>query len=416
MQRGKSLQEKHQEYLAKLQERNQAQRLLKEADERSRDPQRQREQGFSVCFSGANSTKRGPLRRHSVGCNGGGDRYSLGAQMRNYDDAGAWGRHWEEHTVEIRGHGGEVYAIRPTGERANCISPEELLPSSSAVASDQPVRITMTREQHVDSLAYPKYSPESSLDTHAILAAVAEQSSSPSAVDDGTQEMSGSLHATVTLPAKSPSSLAATEAKEKALTLLRLHRQAASTGQSFTAGLGLDLDIDLANADGCSPLQQVLPTEADEERAVLEKTLLDVVTPRVREVATPPREESASGSKIAALSARELLPVSNGESMVAEELVDPSALAERIAKLPVSWRASLLRHLEEAEADVQASAFAASIAASTIGQPKSPVTVSGGQGLRPCSSHSSPPAVQCDDSGISFPTQQALGLESPPMF
>ena len=70
--------------------------------------------------------------------------------MRNYDDAGAWGRHWEEHTVEIRGHGGEVYAIRPTGERANCISPEELLPSSSAAASDQPVRITMSREQHVD--------------------------------------------------------------------------------------------------------------------------------------------------------------------------------------------------------------------------------------------------------------------------
>lgn len=112
----------HRAYLQRLQERNQAFRQQKENDDKFLDKLR-REQGFSVCFSGANASKGGvpsrnkPSRGHSRG-------------------SSPW-RQWEEGTVEIKGLRGEVYAVRPTGERVATKAPglnfcKDALPSWAA--------------------------------------------------------------------------------------------------------------------------------------------------------------------------------------------------------------------------------------------------------------------------------------------
>jgi hypothetical protein len=98
--------------------------------------------------------------------------------------------------------------------------------------------------------------------------------------------------------------------------------------------------------------------EEEEDRAMLEKTLLDVVTPH-------PKDNLPATPAAIDLSATKLVPVFDGTEAEEEMLIEPAALAERIAKLPMAWRASLMRHLEEAEADVSAEAFAVAIAAAT---------------------------------------------------
>ncbi|CAK0866030.1 unnamed protein product [Prorocentrum cordatum] len=82
-----------------------------------------REQGFSCCFSGANVGHRfGPSFA------GGGSRpagSSLGglrvagssARSRSEGPPGEPWRQWEERTVQLLGADGEVYGIRPSGER-----------------------------------------------------------------------------------------------------------------------------------------------------------------------------------------------------------------------------------------------------------------------------------------------------------
>eukprot|EP00439_Symbiodinium_sp_Y106_P032529 s3431_g3.t3 len=98
--------EKHRAYLQRLQERNQVQRQQQQ-DETTQEKLR-REQGFNVCFSGANAAQRAASA---------GERLKQKApRARSRGSLGAW-RQWEEATVEIKGIGGEVYAIRPTGER-----------------------------------------------------------------------------------------------------------------------------------------------------------------------------------------------------------------------------------------------------------------------------------------------------------
>lgn len=112
----------HRAYLQRLQERNQAFRQQKENDDKFLDKLR-REQGFSVCFSGANASKGGvPSRSKSS------KGHSRGSSP--------W-RQWEEGTVEIKGLRGEVYAVRPTGERVATKAPglnfcKDALPSWAA--------------------------------------------------------------------------------------------------------------------------------------------------------------------------------------------------------------------------------------------------------------------------------------------
>jgi len=115
----------HRAYLQLLQERNQAQRQLRQEDDHRQSHQMRREQGFNVCFSGANSSRRTPSSssyggRLRDGCSGaaalGFGRGSGGGGSGDAWGGGAW-RKWEERTVEIKGDGGEIYAVRPTGER-----------------------------------------------------------------------------------------------------------------------------------------------------------------------------------------------------------------------------------------------------------------------------------------------------------
>ncbi|OLQ04546.1 hypothetical protein AK812_SmicGene12360 [Symbiodinium microadriaticum] len=101
--------EKHRAYLQRLQERNQVQRQQQQ-DETTQEKLR-REQGFNVCFSGANAAQR----------------------------------QWEEATVEIKGIGGETQKV-PTGTEEDAAEEEteeipEELPEEDAPhlqASTQP--------------------------------------------------------------------------------------------------------------------------------------------------------------------------------------------------------------------------------------------------------------------------------------
>mmetsp|Transcript_2087 Transcript_2087/g.3528 ORF Transcript_2087/g.3528 Transcript_2087/m.3528 type:complete len:542 (+) Transcript_2087:70-1695(+) len=99
----KNFDDRHQEYLRKLQARNLQQKLVREAEENRNADRLRREQGFSVYLSGANQRKTTSLERQRSP--------SIDAAFRQA------ARQWEENTVEIRGVGGEVHALRPSGER-----------------------------------------------------------------------------------------------------------------------------------------------------------------------------------------------------------------------------------------------------------------------------------------------------------
>mmetsp|Transcript_57739 Transcript_57739/g.129489 ORF Transcript_57739/g.129489 Transcript_57739/m.129489 type:complete len:359 (+) Transcript_57739:72-1148(+) len=99
----KNFDDRHQEYLRKLQARNLQQRLAREAEEQRNADRLRREQGFSVYISGANQRRSASLERQRSPSFDAGDRNAA--------------RQWEENTVEIRGLGGEVHALRPSGER-----------------------------------------------------------------------------------------------------------------------------------------------------------------------------------------------------------------------------------------------------------------------------------------------------------
>lgn len=112
----------HRAYLQRLQERNQTFRQQKGNDDKFLDKLR-REQGFSVCFSGANASKGGVPSRNKP--------------SKGHSRGGSPWRQWEEGTVEIKGLRGEVYAVRPTGERVATKAPglnfcKDALPSWAA--------------------------------------------------------------------------------------------------------------------------------------------------------------------------------------------------------------------------------------------------------------------------------------------
>jgi len=373
---GPSLQEKHRAYLASLQERNQACRQLREADEQCKEQQMKREQGFSLCFSGANRTRKGPARRHSAGsvrsdspvCRG------YGTPGRACEDVSALGRRWEEHTVEILGLDGEVYGVRPTGERV-----AELSPSCLEAFGD-------------DSYEF----------WAAAASPILTESPSPAAVQPESEQQASSAS-----QCKSPPFAAASAAREQALALLRLQRCTATSGISFTEGLAAE------SGDGCFDYV----TEGE----TAETLLHDATTAAPREAsedegtAEEADEEDASAVPPLALDLT-MSPADRTELELADE---PAVLAERITKLPGRWRASLLRHLEEAEADVAASDFAAAIAAATALPLRSPATTPS-CGRRPSSSGGYDTMRRCGSSGASTKAmEESPGLSSgmsPPMF
>jgi len=318
-----SLQEKHRAYLASLQERNQACRQLQEADARPKEQQMMREQGFSLCFAGANRTRQGLARRHSAGsvrraspvCRG------YGAAGRACEAARVFGRQWEEHTVEILGLDGEVYGVRPTGERV-----AELSPSCIEAAS---------------------------------VSAILPESPSPAAMEGDSEQQ-----AAFASDCQSPAFAGASAAREQALALLRLQRSTMASVVLFTGGEGAESEE--SRFDN--------PAKGEVAEASLQG---DMATSALGETSG---DESAA-EQADEDDARAALPVASNVSTEASILWSPdkaakadeaAVLAERISKLPGRWRAALLRHLEEAEADVATETFAAAISAATALLPTTP--------------------------------------------
>jgi hypothetical protein len=124
-----------------------------------------------------------------------------------------------------------------------------------------------------------------------------------------------------------------------------------------------------------SPARDETNLEEVEEIAAVEVTLLDSVCAPLGDALV----EMAAHPTVAVSSTVPRI-IDNTTRMLADQYTEPKALAERISKLPDIWRASLLRHLEEAEADVSATAFANAIAAATIGPSKSPMAAAGTAG------------------------------------
>lgn len=135
----------HRAYLQLLQERNQSYRQLQDEDQQRHTDRLRREQGFSVCFSGANA-RRTPGRQRDPSS---GARFSsAGIADAGVSNSGAW-RKWEERTVEIRGYDGEVYAVRPTGERLDVAVPQDVVPEEV----DEALRATLrTTQQDLRSI------------------------------------------------------------------------------------------------------------------------------------------------------------------------------------------------------------------------------------------------------------------------
>mmetsp|Transcript_65953 Transcript_65953/g.157702 ORF Transcript_65953/g.157702 Transcript_65953/m.157702 type:complete len:717 (-) Transcript_65953:64-2214(-) len=147
----RSFDDKHQEYLKKLQERNLQQRLVREAEEQRNADRLRREQGFSLCFSGANRTKTTFSERQRCP--------SIDAAYCRQGSGGAAGRQWEEGTVEIRGVGGEVHALRPSGER-RCLPPRlPCIPSvpngGETLSASQALEATLRLSQSSTSFRSP---------------------------------------------------------------------------------------------------------------------------------------------------------------------------------------------------------------------------------------------------------------------
>eukprot|EP00408_Alexandrium_pacificum_P032070 CAMPEP_0171269866 /NCGR_PEP_ID=MMETSP0790-20130122/60413_1 /TAXON_ID=2925 /ORGANISM="Alexandrium catenella, Strain OF101" /LENGTH=105 /DNA_ID=CAMNT_0011738683 /DNA_START=42 /DNA_END=356 /DNA_ORIENTATION=+ len=92
-------------FIQKLQARNQLKRQQEDAKEDSEADRLRRERDFSVCFSGANARRAQQSRGRRSASSGAYEHERL---------SNGW-RQWEEHTVEIQGCAGEVFALRPSG-------------------------------------------------------------------------------------------------------------------------------------------------------------------------------------------------------------------------------------------------------------------------------------------------------------
>lgn len=280
--------EKHRAYLQILQERNQQHKQLKEADSQRNSQYLRREQGFSVCFSGANAqrTPTSAARESSA--------HSFFGRGSGGYAAGAGARVWEERTVEIRGLDGEVFAIRPSGERrdpvpTNASVPETASPTASKGAPSSPrpagTRLSSTQEDlkllHEELLAAGLVLEEST----------ANESAADAAASDLPDEGRASPQKT----------------------------QVLAMEEDSPEGPG-------EGAASIAPSSPKRPPELQEEQ----ERSLDL-------------SEVLSGERL-----EWLLAESPSSSPTAAEL------AERLAKLPKEWRRSLLRQVEEAERAVAA--------------------------------------------------------------
>mmetsp|Transcript_83353 Transcript_83353/g.193702 ORF Transcript_83353/g.193702 Transcript_83353/m.193702 type:complete len:293 (+) Transcript_83353:110-988(+) len=275
----------HRAFLQKLQARNQAKKEQQEAKEHGEAERLRREQNFSVCFSGANARKMPTQGRSRRGA-------SFGALGQDRQGSG-W-RRWEENTVEIQGVGGEVFALRPSGERH--------------------VRHTIG---------------EASVDLAETIPDWAEGSLSASPAEPMDSEAAAGKSARA---ASTPPSVTAT------------HRELRELLAELCDPLSKE-----ENADGVAPVaESSTPTEPECEAAIPDGTVACSL-PLSRSSAEAINEEEPPGLAMS--------PTSSTVLKEAEEALtrSPTAeeLSERILKLPKSWRGRLMQLLEEAEAEVR---------------------------------------------------------------
>lgn len=319
-----SLQEKHRAYLQSLQSKNNVVKIVREAEESRRKDQLHREQGFSCCFSGANATARkSSARRNSPGAAAGNGFFAA----RNACADGYGCSKWEERTVEIRGESGEVYAIRPCGERdwpRSLKDPNMILPRPK-LAYEQ----AEERQSDCGGDAYSLWA-----------VAAADQITSP-CFDS---------------PKSTLSAAAANAAKEEALSLLRAQRQTLAIEDPF----GLDVaEEDEKSGDNFETEEKEhVDDESCEDTTQIDIVatatvcLEDVLPQACVKMAEPPCEENQD-TDLHVCTHPEIMK--DCTTLSSRQLVEPTLLADRIARLPAKWQASLLQMLEEAEAEASES-------------------------------------------------------------
>lgn len=386
----KLIQEKHRAYLASLHERNETSRQQKEAELLQKADVLKKEQGFSTHFSGANLNhiaKKKPPRRPSTG---GRDNPSLPAGYVQ----GLQGCAWQENTVEIRGEGGEVYGIRPTGERLaapeSCHHSDEQdfwddaatpvladmpndsvdlcatlkVPTNEQAMADSSAAVTAAREEALALLRQQRCAAATSTTSASQTVCRLSQGSTASTttspvvvgfgVDSSFDESPGTDSAALTPPPDDTTMGASTEIEGE------------TTALEAVAELSSDLSGEMRRWQLQRAAAAVDAAAVDEEGTLLDEPFLEstILSNSKIEGSSPPKENSPGA--ITSYPTKQLAIVTSTAQEpeavdVDEVLVEPEVLARRIFKLPAKWRTSLLRQLEEAEADVAASEFAEAV-------------------------------------------------------
>lgn len=301
-------------FIRKLQARNQVKRELQEAGKESGDAERaRREQNFSVCFSGANARKS-PQHTRST-------RNRSGSHLSQERHAGGW-RQWEENTVEIAGHSGEVFSLRPTGERKLLRGVQEPETDFNRVIRSNSFNLSRSLRAAAEDCPSGPVTP-----TGGQRAAAFAPSLTQRELHDLLVELEGE------------ESLGVQDLEEESQ-----HLSAPAEPQ----------EEDAAKGASQAPTR---PTTASSERAAVsdEPTAAASTRPTsAREV--PEGEEEPQRPRWSRSCSLSEPKEDRGPSLLAEaeEVLNasptPEQLADRILQLPLPWREKLLQALEEAEA------------------------------------------------------------------
>lgn len=309
-----SLQDKHRAYLQSLQNKNQAAKVVREAEQLRRQDRIKREQGFNCCFSGANATVRKSSARRSSSSGGtpgpaAGNGFFAIPKPCASDACGYGCSQWEERTVEIRAEGGEIYSIRPCGERSEPRSQGILLPGES---------LQEAKHDDVNENA-------------CALRVIATADQNPCLDSLG-----------------STPSVAAKVAKEKALALLRASRQAPPGAFLDETLFGMASEDDISERGDEIGEDSTETERSSRDMGDLPDMASTVVT---KDTKISIGNDHVESTPLASTRSNDAVTLDYNTAS-SRELVDPAMLAERIARLPAKWRESLLQRLEEAEAEV----------------------------------------------------------------
>lgn len=332
---------KNRAFLQKLQARNQLRKEQQEAKELSDADRLRRERDFNCCFSGANRRKTPPARSRRSASGGAFGHERL-------EDNGGW-RQWEEHTVQIQGSGGEVFALRPSGERHTL---------ARRLMADAPSDV------ETEGL-FMRTSSGSTCRFGRTVQAVAEDC--PAGAEAGYPEAP---------PARSPQSITQRELRALLAELEEdgpLQQDGASAAEPHaeeegqeggapergSAGPVAYCTGPLLEGGGSPPVRlpsESRPTSARSATGEGQEEQDEEEAPEARPATPTSSEVLAEAEEVLMSSPTPVGEVVMSSPTPAGEVVasspTPEELAQRIAGLPQAWREKLLRVLQEAEASV----------------------------------------------------------------